>query len=100
MARRIGYAQEDLDALVDPQGSDRFTEDVKAALLYARRMTGDAHEVTGEVFSELKRHFTDKQVLELTCVVGLANYFNRLTTALRIDLSGTDEPYDPEETDH
>jgi len=26
--------------------------------------------------------------------VGLANYWNRFTAALRIDLSGTDEPYD------
>lgn len=94
MARRIGYTQEDIEALASPQESDRFTRDVQAALLLGERMTGDAHDVTQEVFDELQKHFTDKQILELTCVVGLANYFNRLTTALRIDLSGTDAPYD------
>lgn len=57
-------------------------------------MTRDAHRVSDEFFAGLRHHYNDRQILELTSVVGLANYWNRFTTALRIDLSGTDEPYD------
>ena len=57
-------------------------------------MTPDAHDVTDAFFSELKQGYTDGGILELTCVIGLANYWNRFTAALRIDLSGTDAPYD------
>ena len=72
----------------------RFDPATKAALVYAGRMNRDAHQVTDEIFAEMKRHYSDQEILEITCVAGLANYWNRFTTALRIDLSGTDEPYD------
>ena len=74
---------------------DLFDPAMKAALVYAERMNRDAHRVTDQVFAEMRKHYSDPEILEITCVVGLANYWNRFTTALRIDLSGTDEPYDP-----
>ena len=94
MARQLGYTEEELEALPASQQTDLFDPAVKAALLYAEKMTRDAHTVTDEFFAELRRHYTDTQILELTCVIGLTNYWNRFTTALRVDLSGTDEPYD------
>ena len=51
--------------------------------------------VTDELFRDLKKHYSDAEIVELSSVIGLANYWNRFTTALRIDLSGTDDPYDP-----
>lgn len=74
---------------------DLFDPPMKAALVYAERMGRDAHRVTEKVFDEMRKHYSDPEILEITCVVGLASYWNRFTTALRIDLSGTDEPYDP-----
>ena len=84
-----------MQALDREQEYDRFDPAMKAALVYAERMNRDAHRVTDPVFAEMKKHYSDLEILEITCVVGLANYWNRFTTALRIDLSGTDEPYDP-----
>lgn len=103
MARQIGYSQEEIDALghipdTEPEeGSPPgpFDPALTTALVYAKKMTGDAHHVTDGLFARMRRHWTDTQILEITCVVGLANYWNRFTTALRIDLSGTNEPYDP-----
>jgi len=94
LARQLGYTEEELEALGDSQSSELFDPAVKAALLYAEKTTRDAHTVTDAFFAELRRHYTDTQILELTCVIGLTNYWNRFTTALRVDLSGTDEPYD------
>jgi alkylhydroperoxidase family enzyme len=102
LARQIGYTQEEIDALEDvggageaDAGSGPFTPAVATALVYAGRMTDDAHTVTDALFERMRRHYKDTEILEITCVVGLANYWNRFTTALRVDLSGTDEPYDP-----
>jgi alkylhydroperoxidase family enzyme len=95
LARQIGWTQDEVEALADTQASPLFDPPLKAALLYAERMTRDAHTVTDEQFADLRRHYTEPQILELTCVIGLCNYWNRFTAALRVDLSGTDEPYDP-----
>ncbi len=95
MARQLGYTEEQLEALDDLGDALAFDPAVTAALLYAERVTRDAHTVTDASFEELRRHYAEADILEITCVVGLANYWNRFSTALRVDLSGTDEPYDP-----
>jgi alkylhydroperoxidase family enzyme len=94
LARQLGYSESEIRDLESEAGWESFDPALRVALLYAERMTRDAHRVTAEVFAEMKEHYSDSEILEITCVVGLANYWNRFTTALRIDLSGTDEPYD------
>ena len=94
MARQLGYTDAEIDAVTGPAESATFGPAAGAALRYAELMTRDAHTVTDAFFSELKTHYTDTQIVELTCVIGLTNYFNRFTTALRIDLSGSNAPYD------
>jgi alkylhydroperoxidase family enzyme len=95
LARQLGYTEEEVQALEREADWDLFDPAMKAALVYAERMNRDAHRVTDQVFAEMRKHYSDPEILEITCVVGLASYWNRFTTALRIDLSGTDEPYDP-----
>ena len=94
MARQLGYTKKELAALDHVRETEIFDPAARAALDYAERMTRDAHTVTDEVFEGLKKHYSERQILELTSVVALTNYFNRFTTALRIDLSGSNEPYD------
>ena len=95
MARQLGYTEADLEALERAGQPDPFDPPLRAALAYAERMTRDAHMVTDEIFGDLRKYYSDAEIVELSSVIGLANYWNRFTTALRIDLSGTDEPYDP-----
>lgn len=99
MARQIGTTEEEIAALDRVAESGAFDPALRTALLYAERMTRDAHRVDAALFSEMKKHYTDAEIVEITAVVGLTNYWNRFTTALRIDLSGTDEPYDPPGSD-
>ena len=94
MARQIGWSEDEIAALHDASRREIFPEPLRVALTYAELMTRDAHTVTDAFFAELKTHYSDSQILELTCVVGLTNYWNRFTSALKIDKSGTDEPYD------
>jgi alkylhydroperoxidase family enzyme len=94
LARRIGYTEDEIAALDGVEESDLFDPAVRTALVYAERMTRDAHTVTDELFARMREHFSETQILELTCVASMANYFNRLTTALQIDLSGSNTPYE------
>lgn len=48
-------------------------------------MTRDARAVSDETFSELARHFDEGEIVEIACVVGLFNYFNRFNDALRTE---------------
>jgi len=95
LARQLGYTTAELEALDRAGPADPFDPALRAALVYAERMTRDAHSVTDEIFGDLKKYYSHAEIVELSAVIGLANYWNRFTTALRIDLSGTDEPYDP-----
>ena len=97
MARRIGYTDEEIKGLDDPEAYGKFEPGLETALVYTERMTRDAHTVTDELFAKMKEQFTDRQILEITCVASIGNYFNRMTTALRIDLSGSNTPYDEAE---
>jgi alkylhydroperoxidase family enzyme len=94
LAGQLGYTEAEIAALESEAGRASFEPAVGVALRYAELMTRDAHRVTDAFFAELRTHYSDSQILELTSVIGLTNYWNRFTTALRIDLSGSDEPYD------
>ena len=57
-------------------------------------MTFNGQLVTDEDFAELRKYYSEPEIIELTSLIGMVNYFNRFTTTLRIDLSGTDAPYE------
>jgi alkylhydroperoxidase family enzyme len=48
-------------------------------------MTKDI-KVPDAVFAELKRHFDDRQIVELTVLIGSYNMNARVLTALELDL--------------
>ena len=43
-------------------------------------------EVGDATFAELRRHFSERQVVELAVLVGTYNMHNRVFAALKIDL--------------
>lgn len=94
MARQLGYTDREVEALDGPAESGPFDPPLRIALQYAELVTRDPHEVSEDFFAELRRHYQDPEIVELTSVIGMASYWNRFSSALRIDLSGTDEPYD------
>jgi alkylhydroperoxidase family enzyme len=51
-------------------------------LRLAEHMTRDAHQVSNELWAELRRHFEEGELVELAAAIGLFNYFNRFNDAL------------------
>jgi alkylhydroperoxidase family enzyme len=62
--------------------SGPFTDAEKAALAYAKQLTLDAHGVDETLFARLKKHYDEGEIVEISAMAGLFNYFNRVNDAL------------------
>lgn len=86
LARQLGVSEELLDALYHiDQHRHLFTGRELAALRYAETMTTDARAVDEQLWDELQRYFDDGELVELSAVIGLFNFFNRFSDALQFD---------------
>jgi putative methionine-R-sulfoxide reductase with GAF domain len=89
LAKQFGVSDAALDGLKDP-ARHPFPPEQKAAFLFADAMTEGPGHVPDPVYAELRRHFSEAQVVEIACVVGLFNYFNRFNNALHVEITLTD----------
>lgn len=64
-----------------------FSDAERAALQFADRMTLHSREIGDDEFARLRRHWDEGEIVELASVIGLFNYFNRFTNALRVEIT-------------
>jgi len=79
-----GLSDAECDALADWRDATTFTPRERAALAYADAMTRDV-AVPDTVFQALRPHFDERQIVELSVLIGLYNMHTRVFTALGID---------------
>jgi alkylhydroperoxidase family enzyme len=87
LARRQGATEALVEGLQD--GGARAPIDAlepgwRAALAYADVLHGSGHEVTDGLYGELEAAWDPGQIVEITLVIGMAEYFNRFNDALRV----------------
>jgi uncharacterized peroxidase-related enzyme len=82
LARGLGWTDDQLSHLADWPTREDFTPAEKAALRLAETVTLDAHAVSDEQFAELRSFYSEGEIVELLCAIGLFNYFNRFNNAL------------------
>ena len=63
----------------------------QAALGYAEKLTRTPDGAMEDDFTELKKHFSDEQTVDLHMLVGLANLTNRVTGPLALDVEFPEE---------
>jgi len=85
LARQLGVSEALLDALyhIDTH-RHLFTPRELVALRYAEIVTTSAREVDEELWDQLQTQFDDGEIVEITTVIGLFNFFNRFADALQI----------------
>ncbi len=83
-----GVTQEKLDALEDWRASNLYDERERAALAYAEAMTARDGGVDDELMGELKRHFDDDAVVELTALVAVQAMSSKFNAALDVPSQG------------
>jgi uncharacterized peroxidase-related enzyme len=85
LAKNLGWTDDQLAHLPDWSHREDFTPAEKAALRLAETVTRDANSVSDEQFAELRSFYSEGEVVELLCAIGLFNYFNRFNNALRME---------------
>jgi uncharacterized peroxidase-related enzyme len=89
-SKRVGLTAEDWASLKAGNFS-RYSEKERAALTYSERLTRAPHEITETDFAELKKHFSDPEIVDIHMLAGLANLTNRLTDPLGLELEFPEE---------
>jgi uncharacterized peroxidase-related enzyme len=85
LARRLGWTDQQIDALHHAPDSHLFTDAEKAAIHLAEVMTLDSHLYSDEDFARLRNFYSEGEVVELMASIGLFNYFNRFNDLLRME---------------
>jgi 4-carboxymuconolactone decarboxylase len=80
-----GVSVEECEALKDWQGSKFFNEAERAALAYVDAMRA-APEVPDDVFNAVRKYYNEREIVELSVLVGTYLMHHRVFTALRVDL--------------
>jgi len=96
-ARALGETEQRLYGLDAWKESPYYTDRERAVLGWAEAVTNirDGH-ARNEVFDELKRYFSEKEIADLTLAVGQINIWNRLAIAARAT-PGLYQPARPQE---
>ena len=84
LAERCGATKDQIDALRDVERGP-FTDKERAALRFGLQMTRDANRVPDAVLEDLRRHYSEAEIVEIAAVVGLFAYFNRFNNAFGLD---------------
>ncbi|MCC6533012.1 MAG: carboxymuconolactone decarboxylase family protein [Burkholderiales bacterium] len=79
-----GLSLEQCRAVADWRDSAFFAARERAALAYTDAMTRDV-QVPAAVFDALRAHFSERQIVELTVLIGTYNMHTRVLEALEID---------------
>ena len=80
-----GVTLEECAALKDWRASKFFNEAERAALAYVDAMLASP-DVPDDVFNAVRKHYNEREIVELSVLVGTYMMHNRVFTALRVDL--------------
>jgi AhpD family alkylhydroperoxidase len=83
-ARHLGESQQRLDCLAAWREAPFFSDRERAALAWAESITHVVEtRVPDEVYAEVKKFFSDKELVDLTAAVGMINLWNRMSVSFR-----------------
>ena len=70
------------------RGSTLFSEAERLALEYAERITYTDRKVDDALVDELKKHYSNAQIVELTAAIAMENFRSKFNPALGIEAQG------------
>jgi alkylhydroperoxidase family enzyme len=72
-----------LEGLLDFE-TGSFTDAEKVALRYARALTLEPQSIDDALFAAVREHYDEGEIVEISAMAGLFNYFNRVNDALQM----------------
>ena len=74
-----------------PQAGDVLNEREALAVSFAERIALDPHTVTDDFFADLKRVFSEEEIVEMLFACGIFNWGNKFNITMKMDGDGTSE---------
>jgi len=68
--------------------SERFSAAERVALEYAERITWTGDNVDDDFFAELREHYSEPQIVELTAAIAFENFRSKFNPALGVAAQG------------
>ncbi len=84
MGSELGISDEKILALEEYATSPLYDEAERAALEYADAITLSDRDVTDDLFTRVRRHFDDDEIVELTAAIAWENFSSKFNRALRV----------------
>ena len=91
IARQSGLTDDELRDLVDWESSELLDEKDKLVLAYADAISATPADVSDELFEQLRQHFDDEQLVELTAAIAWENWRARFNWAFGLGKEGYSE---------
>jgi AhpD family alkylhydroperoxidase len=85
---KSGVSPDKVKTLSSWQTSSLFTDRERACLEYAEAVTLDSNAINEELLEQLKRHFDDDTVVELTALIAFQNLSSKFNSALGVPAQG------------
>jgi alkylhydroperoxidase family enzyme len=85
---QAGATEEKIRQVPAGRQSPLFTPMERDALEYAERMTITGEKVSDELWTRLRGHFSEAQLVELTAVVALENFRSKFNVPLGVESQG------------
>lgn len=84
-SKRAGLTPEDWRHLKDPEKAP-FTDAERTALRFAEKLTRSPWKIRDEDIAELKKYFSDREIVDIDLTVAMANLTTRFTAPLGLEL--------------
>ena len=88
-AERVGIAAEKENALWEFATSPLFSSAERAALRVAQGAVQVPNAVTDADFAELKKHYSEAQIVDIVAVIALFGFLNRFNDTMATQLEGS-----------
>ena len=91
--RSGGVEEEKIEAAFEYETSPLFTDAERAALRVAQAPATVPNSVTDEDFTELKKYYTDRQIVEIVGQISVFGFLNRWNDTMATELETTPIKY-------
>jgi len=91
--RSGGVEEEKIEAAFEYETSPLFTDAERAALRVAQAAAAVPNSVTDEDFTELKKYYTDRHIVEIVGQISVFGFLNRWNDTMATELEATPIKY-------
>jgi uncharacterized peroxidase-related enzyme len=84
ISAKMGFTEEEISEMENPELA-KISDAEKAALSYAEALTVNPGNISEKVYNDLKKYYSESQIVEITAIAALYNMINRFNEALKLD---------------